>query len=127
MYLDFQVSLFSFQIQQFLSDVGGAIGLWIGLSILSLCELVQLFVELFDYGIYKVTMETDKGRKQRRKARTNLSIVAANGNASKDKNSLPRNQLRNCPDNSRYDYDARYKDHAYTGNEVIYGNQWRNR
>lgn len=34
------------EIQQFLSDVGGAIGLWIGLSILSLCELFHLVVEL---------------------------------------------------------------------------------
>lgn len=51
------------EIQQFLSDIGGAIGLWIGLSILSLCELIQLFVELFDFAIHK----TVKGRKQRKK------------------------------------------------------------
>ncbi|XP_052255270.1 amiloride-sensitive sodium channel subunit alpha-like isoform X2 [Dreissena polymorpha] len=45
--------------QQFLSDVGGAIGLWIGLSILSLCELIQLFVELCNYGIHRI----GKGRR----------------------------------------------------------------
>ena len=35
-----------FQDAQFASDVGGAIGLWIGLSILSMFELVQLLMEL---------------------------------------------------------------------------------
>lgn len=45
------------ELQQFLSDVGGAIGLWIGLSILSLCEVIQLFVELCYYGVYKTTQE----------------------------------------------------------------------
>ncbi|XP_069128572.1 amiloride-sensitive sodium channel subunit gamma-like [Argopecten irradians] len=39
---------------QFASDVGGAIGLWIGLSILSVFEVVQLVVELCQYGLYKV-------------------------------------------------------------------------
>ncbi|XP_033736990.1 amiloride-sensitive sodium channel subunit gamma-like [Pecten maximus] len=38
---------------QFASDVGGAIGLWIGLSILSMFEVVQLVVELCRYGLYK--------------------------------------------------------------------------
>lgn len=41
-----------FQVQQFLSDVGGAVGLWIGLSMLSLCEVVQLFIEMCDYGVH---------------------------------------------------------------------------
>ncbi|XP_021343720.1 uncharacterized protein LOC110443677 [Mizuhopecten yessoensis] len=38
---------------QFASDVGGAVGLWIGLSILSMFEVFQLIVELCQYGIYK--------------------------------------------------------------------------
>ncbi|KAL4236499.1 hypothetical protein ACF0H5_004885 [Mactra antiquata] len=41
------------EIQQFLSDVGGAVGLWIGLSILSVCELIQLFVEIIDYALHR--------------------------------------------------------------------------
>ncbi|XP_045160274.1 amiloride-sensitive sodium channel subunit beta-like isoform X2 [Mercenaria mercenaria] len=57
------------ELQQFLSDVGGAIGLWIGLSILSLCELVQLFVELCDYGIHKTVKERRQKKKKRRKER----------------------------------------------------------
>ena len=31
---------------QFISDIGGTLGLWIGLSVLSIMEVVQLFVEL---------------------------------------------------------------------------------
>ncbi|XP_056017341.1 acid-sensing ion channel 1-like [Ostrea edulis] len=37
---------------QFASDVGGAIGLWIGLSILAIFEVVQFFIELCAYGVY---------------------------------------------------------------------------
>ncbi|GFN77780.1 amiloride-sensitive sodium channel subunit gamma [Plakobranchus ocellatus] len=39
----------AYQIDQFLSDVGGTIGLWIGLSVLSLFEIVHL---LTDIGLY---------------------------------------------------------------------------
>lgn len=53
------------QLQQFLSDVGGAIGLWIGLSILSLCELVQLAVELCYYCFHKSTKERRNGKRRR--------------------------------------------------------------
>ncbi|XP_060602636.1 degenerin mec-10-like [Ruditapes philippinarum] len=42
------------EIQEFLSDVGGAIGLWIGLSILSLCEVIQLIMELCHYAGHKI-------------------------------------------------------------------------
>ena len=58
---------------QFLSDVGGAIGLWIGLSLLALCELGQLIIELINYCIHKTiqgndreTRNRDKRRKQQR-------------------------------------------------------------
>ncbi|CAC5399535.1 unnamed protein product [Mytilus coruscus] len=42
------------EVQQFASDVGGAIGLWIGLSILSVFELVQLAMELCVVGKRKL-------------------------------------------------------------------------
>ncbi|KAK6166856.1 hypothetical protein SNE40_023467 [Patella caerulea] len=35
---------------QFISDIGGTIGLWIGLSILSIFEVLQFFGELIRYG-----------------------------------------------------------------------------
>jgi hypothetical protein len=53
------------QIQQFLSDVGGAIGLWIGLSILSLCEVIQLIMELCHYAGHKILKNGRGNRKNR--------------------------------------------------------------
>ncbi|KAL5005745.1 hypothetical protein ScPMuIL_016903 [Solemya velum] len=38
---------------QFLSDIGGAAGLWIGLSFLSCFEVIQFGVEIVDYLIWK--------------------------------------------------------------------------
>lgn len=49
--------------------MGGAIGLWIGLSMLSLCELIQLIAELCDYGIHKTCREHRLERKARQKHR----------------------------------------------------------
>ncbi|XP_021365048.1 amiloride-sensitive sodium channel subunit gamma-like isoform X1 [Mizuhopecten yessoensis] len=40
------------EVAQFASDFGGAIGLWIGLSLLSIFEIVQLLVEICDWGCY---------------------------------------------------------------------------
>ena len=33
-----------FQDENFVSDIGGQLGLWIGFSVLSLCELVELVI-----------------------------------------------------------------------------------
>ncbi|XP_060084186.1 amiloride-sensitive sodium channel subunit gamma-like [Ylistrum balloti] len=52
---------------QFASDVGGAIGLWIGLSMLSMFEVVQLLVELCGYGASKCKKDEAKKEKARRK------------------------------------------------------------
>ncbi|XP_041359758.1 degenerin unc-8-like [Gigantopelta aegis] len=38
-----------YELSQFLSDIGGTIGLWIGLSVLSLCEVGQLLLEITLY------------------------------------------------------------------------------
>ena len=54
-----------FQTAQFLSDVGGALGLWIGLSILSMCELGQLIVELFAYCVHKSRMSNERLERRR--------------------------------------------------------------
>ncbi|XP_052233186.1 degenerin del-1-like [Dreissena polymorpha] len=65
-------------IHQFLSDVGGTIGLWIGLSILSLCELVQLFAELCNYGIHK-TIKERRHETERHSRRSDRSHIESNG------------------------------------------------
>ena len=57
-----------------MSDVGGAVGLWIGLSILSICELFQLLVELCDYAVNKTVKERRVDRKRRRKQAANNGI-----------------------------------------------------
>lgn len=49
--------------------MGGAIGLWIGLSMLSLCEVVQLLIELCDYGVNKTVTDRRREKKKRRKER----------------------------------------------------------
>ncbi|XP_048762516.1 degenerin mec-10-like isoform X1 [Ostrea edulis] len=52
---------------QFASDVGGAIGLWIGLSILAIFEVVQLFLELCAYGVHVYRYKKRKAENVRRK------------------------------------------------------------
>lgn len=56
-----------FQNAQFASDVGGAIGLWIGLSILAIFEVVQLFLELCAYGVHVYRYKKRKAENVRRK------------------------------------------------------------
>ena len=64
----YQTELFLvyFQEAQFLSDVGGAIGLWIGLSILAICEIFQLIFELCDYGVHRIRKRQMKKREKER-------------------------------------------------------------
>ncbi|KAJ8305273.1 LOW QUALITY PROTEIN: hypothetical protein KUTeg_015818, partial [Tegillarca granosa] len=50
---------------QFLSDVGGAIGLWIGLSIMF--EIIQLLLELCHFGCYKCNHGNDSETKNKNK------------------------------------------------------------
>ncbi|XP_069128566.1 acid-sensing ion channel 3-like [Argopecten irradians] len=45
---------------EFASDIGGAMGLWIGLSLLSIFEIVQLFIEIFKWGFNRCCRQTEE-------------------------------------------------------------------
>lgn len=49
-----------YELDQFLSDVGGTIGLWIGLSLLSLCEIFHLITAILIYICCQNAKSTDK-------------------------------------------------------------------
>ncbi|KAH3699077.1 hypothetical protein DPMN_074031 [Dreissena polymorpha] len=72
--------------QQFLSDVGGAIGLWIGLSMLSLCEVAQLLVELCNFAVSKAASERRRdGKREERDHSASYSrsqLVTSIGNGT---------------------------------------------
>ncbi|KAK3085101.1 hypothetical protein FSP39_024233 [Pinctada imbricata] len=52
---------------QFVSDVGGAIGLWIGLSLLAIFEVIQFFVEMCLFGCKVCCRHDDKKYQQKDK------------------------------------------------------------
>ncbi|XP_078318173.1 acid-sensing ion channel 1C-like isoform X2 [Crassostrea virginica] len=54
---------------QFASDVGGAIGLWIGLSILAIFEVIQFFLELCAYGVHVWRFKRRKSREMQNRKR----------------------------------------------------------
>ena len=56
--------LLVFQIFQFLASIGGALGLWIGLSMLSFCEIMQLAGEVVHYFIHRCRHEDRVFRKK---------------------------------------------------------------
>lgn len=88
---------------QFASDVGGAIGLWIGLSFLSMFEVVQLFLECCAYGVHKCTNGNKK--KNRRRKKNNKSNVqkqnlySTNNDITKSSNEQKQGHYN--PDNSK--------------------------
>jgi len=64
-----------FQASAFVSDIGGALGLWIGLSFISVFEVVQLILELCR-GIRcnpRITNKSRKGSTSSRGERNSLS------------------------------------------------------
>ncbi|XP_063437774.1 FMRFamide-activated amiloride-sensitive sodium channel-like [Mytilus trossulus] len=64
------------EVQQFASDVGGAIGLWIGLSIISMFELFQLMLECCAFGVHKCRTPPEPKKKQsdKYKEKSNPSV-----------------------------------------------------
>ena len=67
---------------QFLSDVGGAVGLWIGLSVLSMCEIIQLVIELCDYAVHRTIKR--RRREQRRASKQLHGTHSSHETKSKD-------------------------------------------
>lgn len=50
---------------RFLSDIGGALGLFLGASILSFVELVQLMVEILNHFRHKYLKNKSAGKKKK--------------------------------------------------------------
>ncbi|XP_069127691.1 acid-sensing ion channel 1-like [Argopecten irradians] len=105
---------------QFASDVGGALGLWIGLSILSVFELVQLFVECCDYAHHRCTKREAYKDRQRQAYRRNHRYPTypqtefRNGYGHEKENGMGRELYENVkPGRSRDGYtdvDSRHHD-----------------
>ncbi|XP_062617799.1 amiloride-sensitive sodium channel subunit alpha-like [Saccostrea cucullata] len=88
---------------QFASDVGGAIGLWIGLSILAIFEVVQFFVELCAYGVHAWRFNSRKA-KEKEKRKQKEQIQKQNGYGTKRNQDIVGNDKEyNNPWNSRFD------------------------
>lgn len=56
---------YNFQGYRFLSDIGGALGLFLGASILSFVELVQLMVEILNHFRHKYLKNKTAGDKEK--------------------------------------------------------------
>ena len=66
---------FLFQNAQFASDFGGAVGLWIGLSFLSLFEIFQLLLECCDFAIFKYKNKKKQLQKRSRVKNQNNQVT----------------------------------------------------
>lgn len=64
-----------FQLTKLFSDIGGILGLWIGCSVLSIAELLELLMDLIVLLVYKVTKKPYWGQpsKQRPQAFTRIN------------------------------------------------------
>jgi hypothetical protein len=78
------------QSQQFASDVGGAIGLWIGLSMISMFEVVQLLLECCAFAAHKCKHSQKKRPKDKYKDK---SGNAQSKNSTKP-GQIPRQEMR---------------------------------
>ena len=91
---------FWLQNQQFASDVGGAIGLWIGLSLISMFEVVQLLLECCAFGVHKCRQS---------KSRDKYKDKSKQGNNTKNGTKLrqqPRSNIRNGNFNPYNDWNT---------------------
>ncbi|CAC5384945.1 unnamed protein product [Mytilus coruscus] len=74
------------EVQQFASDVGGAIGLWIGLSIISMFELFQLMLECCAFGVHKCRQPVPKKKQSDKyKEKYNPSVKRTQDNKNYQK------------------------------------------
>jgi hypothetical protein len=78
------------QSQQFASDVGGAIGLWIGLSMISMFEVVQLLLECCAFAVHKCKHSQKKRSKDKYKEKSDKVLSK---NVTKP-GQIPRQEMR---------------------------------
>ncbi|XP_071179225.1 FMRFamide-activated amiloride-sensitive sodium channel-like [Mytilus edulis] len=107
---------------QFASDVGGAVGLWIGLSFLSMFEVVQLLLECCAFAGHKCT---NRSRKRNARRRKNKSIktkenIYATEMDNKKSNFSKKESENNLQLNKRYQdlYAGNFHEYNYIDNRV---------
>ena len=101
--------------------MGGAIGLWIGLSLLSLCELGQLFVELFIYCVDRIRHSGE--RTQRRREREKNRKIKELSNPTNYTESNNSKGVLGIPD-IKYDIDGSSRG---SSRDNRYDDRFRNR
>ncbi|KAK3084021.1 hypothetical protein FSP39_006902 [Pinctada imbricata] len=75
---------------QFVSDVGGAIGLWIGLSLLAIFEVIQFFFELGIFGCRVCCHKDDKKNQGKKKQKKKIDGRPQNGGPVHNQTQIPQ-------------------------------------
>ena len=94
-----------------MSDIGGAVGLWIGLSILSLCEVIQLIIEIIDLAVHRSCRAGKRNIQLDKQNRYRSDDDRENQSPDKrDRGTLGDNYAYLGGDKYHYDYPSQFED-----------------